>query len=1324
MGDGSLLLQCGDALRERGHTIRAVVTGSEQVAAWARGCEIPVVAGDRDLGEALSDVSYDWFFSIANLRLVPDVVWQRARKGSANFHDGPLPRYAGLNAPAWAILGAEKNYGVTWHAITSSLDEGDIYAQSFFDIEADDTSLTLNTKCFEAGIATFQELLARIESDALVGQPQNLAQRTYYERHKRPDRAATLDFSASKDVLGRLGRSLSFGAGYANPLCLPKVWVRDRAYTVLSIDVIESDRTLAPGVVISVDADSALVACADGVVKLGGLSDHTDRKLDMRQVLRPGQALEPLPADKASLIDATMRSLASNEAFFERRLRGFLSPEIHGSSDAANSAAPNWQLLNVPSQLSSERLLAAILAGLARMSDQDRFDVMFADDELAALAGQLPGYVADTVPLSFALSPGSALATIADLVRHEIAELRRRVGVTADLIGRLPRLTFPSSSIAVKLTADPASAAPVAGSIITFVIAESASASRAILDASRLPRPAADAMMRRLAIALAAFAEDEAIDAAAIPLATPAEQTELLEAWKATDRDYDRKILVHTLIEAQVRRTPDAVAVVCGDQSLTYRALDERANRVARQLVDAGVGPDMLVGLKLKRSCDLVVGALAVWKAGGAYVPLDPAYPVDRLALVVEDSGLSIIIADHPEASAVERPDLRVLSIDGVLAGVGAATAPSTAVASENLAYVIYTSGSTGRPKGVLIEHRNVVNFFAGMDDRIPMQDGRQPVWLAVTSLSFDISVLELFWTLTRGFKVVIFNDARTGIAAAQTAQVSQSASNLNFGLFYWGDDDSAGSEKYRLLLEGARFADTHGFNAVWTPERHFHAFGGPYPNPAVTGAAVAAITRNVSIRGGSCVLPLHHPARVAEEWSIVDNISQGRIAIAFASGWMPEDFLLRPQNAPPANKAALTRDIEVVRRLWRGDKVAFDAPNGKTIEITTLPRPVQKELPVWLTTAGNADSFREAARLGANILTHLLGQTIAEVGEKIRIYREALAQNGHDPSKFTVTLMLHTLIGSDREAVREMARGPMTRYLRSAAALIKDYAWAFPAFKRPAGAVRPMDIDLQTLEPEEMDAVIDFAFQRYFDDSGLFGTIDDAITRANQLAAIGVDEIACLIDFGVKTETALASLQPLADVVGAVHKARAVTPISLDDDAIGNLIERHGVTHLQCTPSMATMMLANDDDRIALRHLKHIFLGGEALQAALLKELRSITSASIDNMYGPTETTIWSSTGPALDRGGHGAAWRADRQYAVLRISIRERDSSRADCLASCISAAMESPEAIIDATISRASGSSRTRSSKGGGCIAPAMSCAWAMMESCIILAAPTIK
>ncbi len=231
--------------------------------------------------------------------------------------------------------------------------------------------------------------------------------------------------------------------------------------------------------------------------------------------------------------------------------------------------------------------------------------------------------------------------------------------------------------------------------------------------------------------------------------------------WNKTDVDYPRESTISQLFEQQVTRTPNAIAIRSAGRSLTYRELDQRSNQLARHLQKLGVRADMLVGFAVERSVEMMIGLLAILKAGGAYVPMDPSYPEQRIALMIEDSDAAVILALDRTKSRLGGTSRRIVSIDGDADAIaGHDTQPLPCAANgQNLAYVIYTSGSTGKPKGVMIEHRNVVNFFIGMDRAIGSEPG---VWLAVTSISFDISVLELFWTLTRGFEVIIHGDEGT----------------------------------------------------------------------------------------------------------------------------------------------------------------------------------------------------------------------------------------------------------------------------------------------------------------------------------------------------------------------------------------------------------------------------------------------------------------------------------------------------------------------------------------------------------------------------------
>ena len=710
---------------------------------------------------------------------------------------------------------------------------------------------------------------------------------------------------------------------------------------------------------------------------------------------------------------------------------------------------------------------------------------------------------------------------------------------------------------------------------------------------------------------------------ATVPMLSGGEQRRQLLDWNQTAAPYPRTRCLHQLIEQQADRTPEAVAVVCEGEEVTYGQLDARANRLARYLQARGVGPDALVGIHLERSVDMIVAVLATWKAGGAYVPLDPAYPERRLAFILDDAQVRVVLTQQALARALPAGDAAVITVDADRAAIDAESTErvQSAVTPANLAYVIYTSGSTGKPKGVMVEHRNVVNFCTGMDHRISHESGS--VWLALTSLSFDISVLELFWTLTRGFATVVHVDRLRG--AGSGAGRNRPAKTIEFSLFYFASDEGSqgSSQKYRLLTEGVKFADEHGFSAVWTPERHFHAFGGLYPNPSVTSAAIAALTTRVKIRAGSCVLPLHNPIRVAEEWSLIDNLSDGRVGISFASGWQPNDFALMPEHYANA-KEIMVRDIGVVRRLWRGEAVAVPGPKG-TVEVRTFPRPVQPELPFWITSAGSPETFRLAGEMGANVLTHLLGQSVAEVGERLQLYRTAWKQAGHAGNGH-VTLMLHAFVADNEAFVRAQVHEPLKAYLRSAASLIKPFASAFSAFRKARGtAAATADVDFQTLGEEDLEALVEYAFARYYEASGLFGTPTSCLSMVDQVKEIGVDEIACLLDFGVPTDTVLTHLPYLNQLRERANMSVEATPAS-EQGSIAALIKRHAVTHLQCTPSLAATLTIDQETREALRGLRQFLVGGETLPTPLAAELRSLVGGDLINMYGPTETTIWSA--------------------------------------------------------------------------------------------------
>lgn len=346
----------------------------------------------------------------------------------------------------------------------------------------------------------------------------------------------------------------------------------------------------------------------------------------------------------------------------------------------------------------------------------------------------------------------------------------------------------------------------------------------------------------------------------------------------------------------------------------------------------------------------------------------------------------------------------------------------------------------------------------------------------------------------------------------------------MQFSLYYFANEDGAGkaSDKYRLILDSAAWADRNHFVRLWTPERHFHSFGGLSPNPATLCAALATKTERIQLCAGSVVLPLHDPIRVAEEWSVVDNLSNGRVGLGVACGWVPNDFVIgHSQEKFDRRKEEFAAGIAALRGLWRGEPVKRTNPQGQDVEIRTLPRPVQKELPLWITVAGNPDTFRAAGTMGANVLTHLLGQTIDGMAEKIAAYRDAWRAAGH-PGRGVVTLMLHTFVGEDDDEVHDLVKGPMKRYLQGSLSLASAHICSVPFLQNA------QNIDLSNVTPQMVDEVLDASFEKYFHMSGLFGSHGKCLDTIDKVEAADVDEVACLIDYGVPAADVMESLEHL----------------------------------------------------------------------------------------------------------------------------------------------------------------------------------------------------
>lgn len=358
-------------------------------------------------------------------------------------------------------------------------------------------------------------------------------------------------------------------------------------------------------------------------------------------------------------------------------------------------------------------------------------------------------------------------------------------------------------------------------------------------------------------------------------------------------------------------------------------------------------------------------------------------------------------------------------------------------------------------------------------------------------------------------------------LGLAPASAPARAARGLRFSFLFFSDvrSDIGSAEKYAFMRDIALFADRAGFEALYFPERHFHEFGSIYANPAIVAAHLIPQTQRIRFRTAGISLPLHHPAEVVEWWAINDVLSQGRVDLGFGSGWAHGDFILAP-DAFDKRRQICSEQIPVVQRLWRGETIAFPGPGGKDIPVRVYPRPVQPELNVWLLVTQSEEGFAHAGRQGYNVFTMLYGNNLEAMARKIAVYRAARAEVGLDPAQGAVTLMMHTLLLDDAARVEAAVEAPFRVYIKSAL----DAHLQADAENR--GATPP--------GPEEKAKILDYAYQRYFQTSAIFGAAADGARIAEQAIAAGVDEIACLVDFGVDYAIVREGLPHLAKLAAA----------------------------------------------------------------------------------------------------------------------------------------------------------------------------------------------
>ncbi|MDQ9510047.1 amino acid adenylation domain-containing protein [Serratia marcescens] len=595
---------------------------------------------------------------------------------------------------------------------------------------------------------------------------------SFYTNRRQPPAGGIIRWDRPAEALQRLVSSLSHGAG-----CAAKMLLAERVLGVTALQAVSDERQAEPGTLLHVEADGWVIAANPGVVRVGPFlradgSAQPGDALAQACGLSVGLVLPTINSAEASLLGAAYGASADSAAFWQPRLtRYYPAPFPPGPGRQtdlpARWQATAWQRLE---KIAGEQVLAAATLYLARMCNETDFQLgwITPDDRNWGRWAHLSARV---LPLQVSVDHTGNFQQALAALEQEYSQLRAHADyhpalLTRDADLRAPQ-TWPTAvSIVSRRSAqglqpedEGVAAIMASGSRAVLQICKADSAFRWVYDAASV----ADEQMLRATQHLLMLLND-AVRAGShrrtvgeLSLVSEEERAQLLQGLNHTVASHSPTACLHRLFEAQVKRTPEAIAVTYGDDSLTYAELNTQANRWAHRLVQLGVQPDSLVALCAGRGLPMLVGLLGILKAGGAYVPLDPAYSGERLQYILADSAPVLLLADELGRQALGDCEVPVLALEQPLRGESD-DLQDVGVRPAHLAYVIYTSGSTGKPKGVMVEHRQVARLFSATNAWFNFSAADR--WCLFHSFAFDFSVWEIWGAWLYGGQLFIVPQA------------------------------------------------------------------------------------------------------------------------------------------------------------------------------------------------------------------------------------------------------------------------------------------------------------------------------------------------------------------------------------------------------------------------------------------------------------------------------------------------------------------------------------------------------------------------------------
>ncbi|MFT4060338.1 MAG: amino acid adenylation domain-containing protein [Legionella sp.] len=789
IGDDHLLIQCAEILLKKECHILGIISALDAAQKMAEAHGIKHYTCLNEANESLLATDFDYLFSIINSAIIPKTLLERARHLAINFHNAPLPRYAGVHALSWAIINNESEHGITWHVMNERIDGGDILKQVLFAIDEQETALSLSLKCYAHALPLFNTLIDELKNAPITLIPQNISQSSYYSFKQKPPGNGWLSWEQPACDIMRVVHALDLGHYHHNRLATPKIQIGNTMYLVARMHLLNRISEGDPGTVAALHPHAWHICTKTQLISLEKvmLLDGTSCTLShvaAQHQLKKGSHLSSPTSLQHKQFHYFSEQYAPQELYWVQELSTFQPTHLpfqpqhceHRTHDALipisqltvnNTLTSQW--VNLPQDVESmDVLIATLFIYLYRLGNKEQCNIWIREQHAYELPDELVEFFAPFVPCSLPLDNSYTYDQTIQQIHRMRASCKKRGTFLRDVFHRYPELSqvehqyplalyvdtdeqctsiqrFSSASVLITIASDTHT--------ITWWIKESL-----MLQETPLTSVIKNAtqhlnyLMHHLKTTLYHTIDN-------LSLMNESERHHVLNMGIPKPFEYPKDKTIVQVFEAQVQATPNHTAVVYGKHSLTYESLNQRANQLARCLQSRGVMPHTYAAICTTQELHLIIGLLAILKAGAAYIPIDASYPKQHIYSILHDSKPNLLLASHRLSQPIENDcaelDIPIVLFDELASLIehhSSANLEHRDITPASLAYIIYTSGTTGKPKGVMIPHRGVTRLVKNTN-YIELKEHDKVAQAA--SISFDAATFEIWGALLNGAELI-----------------------------------------------------------------------------------------------------------------------------------------------------------------------------------------------------------------------------------------------------------------------------------------------------------------------------------------------------------------------------------------------------------------------------------------------------------------------------------------------------------------------------------------------------------------------------------------